>query len=89
LRNTVLAGIGGLLLGHTLWLVAISLAMGSSRVNTWVLVIAAVTAVTAAAAIWLGLRRYRQRSHVWAAFLWSLPVLPVLFTLSVLAATYL
>ncbi|MGV0836676.1 hypothetical protein [Mycolicibacterium thermoresistibile] len=89
MRNAVLAGIGGLLIGHIVWLVAISLAMDSARVNAWVLVIAAVTAILSGVAVWAGRRRHRERSPVWAAFLLCLPVLPVLFTLTLLGVTYL
>ena len=41
-RSVVVAGIGGLVLGHILWLVAISLAIGSPSSSTVVLLIAAL-----------------------------------------------
>jgi hypothetical protein len=40
-------------------------------------------------AVVLGLRLYRRKSEVWAAFLWALPVSPVLLSLIVLGVTYL
>ena len=37
MRSVVVAGIGGLIIGHALWLVAISLAIETTSVSTWVL----------------------------------------------------
>jgi hypothetical protein len=89
LRSTLVAGIGGLVVGHTLWLIAISVAIATSNVDRWVLVVAAVIAVLSAAAIVLGWRLYRRKSYVWAALLLCLPISPVLLTLAVLGVTYL
>ncbi|MEO3758705.1 hypothetical protein ABGB19_10535 [Mycobacterium sp. B14F4] len=88
-RAIWVAGIGGLVVGHILWLAGISLATASARVNTWVLVVAAVSLVLGAAAGWLGWRAYQRKSDVWSAFLWALPVSPVLLSLVVLGITYL
>ena len=88
-RSVVVAGIGGLVLGHILWLVAISLAIGSPSSSTVVLLIAALVFL-AAAGIWYQARqRYQRRDLVWAAFLAGLPVSPVIFTVVVLRVTYL
>jgi hypothetical protein len=54
-----------------------------------VLVVAAVSMVLGAIAVALGWRSYRQKSEVWAAFLWALPISPVLRSLTVLGVTYL
>lgn len=89
LRNEIVAGIAGLVVGHILWLAAITLATDSSRVTRWVLVVAALSFVGGLAAAWFGWRKYQAKSHVWAAFLWCLPVSPVLFSLGVLGVTYL
>ncbi|MGV9797815.1 hypothetical protein ACWDTP_07120 [Mycobacterium sp. NPDC003449] len=89
MRNEIVAGIAGLVVGHILWLAAISLATDSTHVNLWVLVVAAVSFVAGAVAGYFGWRRYQQKSHTWAAFLWLLPVSPVLFSLGVLGVTYL
>lgn len=89
MRNTLVAGIGGLVVGHTLWLLATSVAMGTKTVNGWVLAVAAGSLVLCVLGAVLGLIRYRQHSYAWAAFLWCLPVSPVIFTLAVLGATYL
>ena len=89
MRSVVVAGVGGLLLGHIIWLILISMATASSSVSTWVLVIALL--VTAGAVL-LGRRAresYQHKDFVRAAFLGSLPVSPVLFTLIVLGQTYL
>ncbi|GAS88471.1 MULTISPECIES: hypothetical protein [Mycolicibacterium] len=89
MRNEIIAGIGGLVVGHILWLTAISLATDSGYVNQWVLVVAAVSFLIAVAAGLLGRRKYQQKAYEWAAFLWLLPVSPVLFSIAVLGVTYL
>jgi len=89
LRATLVAAIGGLVVGHILWLVAISIAIATTTVNRWVLIVSAVIAVLAVAAVVAGWRLYRRQSHVWAAFLWCIPISPVLLTLCVLGVTYL
>ena len=61
----------------------------TATVSTWVLVVAAVSFVLGAIVVALGWRAYRRKSDVWAAFLWALPVSPVLFSLAVLGVTYL
>jgi hypothetical protein len=83
------AAIGGLVIGHILWLVGISLAIATSHVNRYVLVVAAVFAVVSIAVGLLGWRFHQRKSSVWAAFLWCLPISPVLLTLCVLGVTYL
>jgi hypothetical protein len=83
------AGIGGLVAGHILWLAGISLAVGTESISTWVLVVAAVSFVVGGVSAWLGWRAYQRKSEVWAAFLFALPVSPVLFSLAVLGVTYL
>ena len=89
MRENVVAGIGGLLIGHILWLVAISFAVATTTVNAWVLVIAAVSLVLGAALGWLGWIFHRRKASAKAAFLWCLPISPVLLTLCVLGVTYL
>jgi len=88
-RSVVVAGIGGLLLGHMLWLILISLATESPSVSTWVLVIAALVIGGAAVAGRQAWQRYQRKELVWAAFLGALPVSPVIFTLIVLGQSYL
>ncbi len=88
-RSVIIAGIGGLLLGHILWLILISLATASSSINTWVLVISIVVVVGAVLVGRRAWKRYQQKDFVRAAFLGALPVSPVLFTLVVLGQTYL
>ncbi len=89
LWSVILAGIGGLVLGHILWLIAISLAIGSQSSSTVVLVIAILVLL---AAVWVwgqAWRRYQRQDLGWAAFLAGLPVSPVFFTIVVLGVTYL
>jgi membrane protein implicated in regulation of membrane protease activity len=89
LRATVVAGVGGLIIGHIIWLIAISTAIATSDVDRSVLIAIAVIAVLSVAAIVVGWRFHRRRSEIWTAFLWCLPISPVLFSLSVLGVTYL
>ena len=89
MRAIWVAGIGGLVVGHILWLAGISIAISTRSVNSWVLVVAAVSIVLGAVAAALGWRSYRHKSEIWAAFLWALPVSPVLLSLTVLGVTYL
>nr|CRL78033.1 hypothetical protein CPGR_04486 [Mycolicibacterium malmesburyense] len=88
-RTLWVAAIGGLVIGHILWLGGISYATSTSNVSTWVLVVAAVSFVLGGAAAWLGWRSYQRKSEVWAAFLIALPISPVLLSLIVLGITYL
>jgi hypothetical protein len=89
LRAVVVAGIGGLVIGHILWLVGIKFATDTSSVNAWVLVVAGVSFVIGVVGGLLGLRYRRRNASAKAAFLWCLPISPVLFSLSVLGVTYL
>jgi len=89
LRAVVVAGIGGLVIGHILWLVGIKFATESQHVNSWVLVVAGVSLVVGVIGGLLGLRYHRRRASGKAAFLWCVPIAPVLFSLSVLGVTYL
>ena len=89
MRSAVVAGISGLVLGHILWLIGISLARGSSTTNTLVLLAAALVFLAAAGIGYLAWQRYQRREFQWAAFLGALPVLPVIFTIIVLGVTYL
>jgi DNA segregation ATPase FtsK/SpoIIIE-like protein len=83
------AGIGGLVLGHILWLAGIKAATSTSTISSWVLVVAATSFVLGAVVGTLGWRALRRKSDVWAAFLCALPIAPVLFSLVVLGVTYL
>ena len=88
-RPVVVAGLGGLVLGHIVWLIGISLARGSSPTHAFVLIAAVLVFLAAAGIGYLAWQRYQRKELVWAAFLGTLPVLPVIFTIIGLAATYL
>jgi len=77
-----------LVIGHIVWLVAISFAISTTSVNRWVLVVSAMLAVLSVAAGIMGWRLHRQKSDVLAAFVWCLPISPIVFTLCILVATY-
>jgi hypothetical protein len=89
LRAIWVAGIGGLVVGHILWLAGISIAIATRSVNAWVLVVTVLSFVAGAVAAYYGWRSYKQKSDIWAAFLLALPVAPVLLSLTVLGVTYL
>jgi cytochrome bd-type quinol oxidase subunit 2 len=88
-RAIWVAAIGGLVVGHILWLAGISIAIATQSVSSWVLIVASVSIVSGAVAAYYGWRSYRRKSEIWAAFLWALPVSPVLLSLTVLGVTYL
>ena len=85
----IVAGIGGLIIGHVLWLLGISLAIATSDVSTWVLVISAVSLVVGLVGGLLGRRFHRDREYAKAWFTWCLPMAPVLLSVIVLGVTYL
>jgi len=87
--STVIAGIGGLVIGHALWLVGISIALAASSVSGGVLIISAFFLVAAATVLYLARQQYDRKQLTSAAFLGGLAVSPVAFTLVVLAETYL
>jgi uncharacterized membrane protein YoaK (UPF0700 family) len=89
LRAIWVASIGGLVVGHILWLAGIAIAGATRTVSGWVLVVAAASFVLGVVAGVLGWRSFRRKAEVWAAFLWALPVSPVLLSLTVLGVTYL
>jgi hypothetical protein len=89
LRATIVAGIGGLIIGHILWLIGISLAIATTTVNRWVLVVAAAVVLVSAVSFLLSWRLHLKKSYVWSTFLWCLPISPIVFTLVVLGVTYL
>ncbi|HEX2211883.1 MAG TPA: hypothetical protein VHH12_00125 [Mycobacterium sp.] len=92
MRAVWVAGLGGLLVGHILWLAAISVAIETSNVSTWVLVVAAASLLIGVAAGLAGRATWDRRTpnwRVWTAFWWLLPVSPVLLSLTVLGVTYL
>jgi len=88
-RPALIAGIGGVLLGHALWLIGISMATGSASRSTAVLVVSALFLLFAAAMAYLAWQRYQRREWTWSAFLAGVAFSPVVFTIIVLGVTYL
>jgi hypothetical protein len=88
-KTIVVAGFGGLILGHVVWLAAVYLALLTTSITGWVLIIAAVSLGLAVVAGLLGGLYYRARATAKAAFLWCLPAAPVLLSIVVLGVTYL
>jgi predicted phage tail protein len=89
LRSIWVAGIGGLIVGHMLWLAGISAAIATHAVSSWVLVVAGVSFVVGVVAGLLARRDYQRKAEVRAAFPGALPTAPVVFSLVVLGVTYL
>ncbi|MGJ6126462.1 hypothetical protein QN239_28195 [Mycolicibacterium sp. Y3] len=89
MRERVVAAIGGLVIGHVLWLLAITAAINTSDVSFWVLIVSVVIIGLSAGIGVMGLRAYRRKQQVRTAFLWALPIAPVLMTIAVLGVTYL
>jgi predicted phage tail protein len=88
-RAIWVAGIGGLIIGHMLWLAGISAAIATRTISHWVLVVAGLSFVLGGVAGWLAWRDYQRKAEVRAAFLAALPISPVLLSLVVLGVTYL
>jgi len=88
-KPALIAGIGGVLLGHALWLIGISMATGSPSRGTAVLVVSVLCLLFAAAMAYLAWQRYQRRELTWSAFLAGLAFSPVFFTVIVLGVTYL
>ncbi|MCV7252570.1 MULTISPECIES: hypothetical protein [Mycobacteriaceae] len=89
MRERVVAAIGGLVIGHVLWLLAITAAINTSDVSFWVLIVSVVIIGLSAGVALLGWRSYQRKQQVRTAFLWALPIAPVLMTIAVLGVTYL
>ncbi len=89
MRSAVVAGVGGALLGHLLWLIGISLATGSSSVSTAVLVVSAALLIIAGLLMYQGWQCYQRKQTTKAALLGGLALSPLIFTTIVLGVTYL
>jgi hypothetical protein len=72
-----------------LWLAAISMAMDTSSVSFWVLVVSGVMFVVAGIAVFFARKFQLRKAYAKSAFLWCLSVAPALMTLAVLGVTYL
>jgi multidrug resistance efflux pump len=88
-RSVVVAGVGGLLLGHILWLLGITVATDSGSRSTVVLVLSVLFLAAAGYAIHRAWQYYQHQQWTPAAFLGGLAVSPVIFTVIVLGVTYL
>jgi len=88
-KPALIAGVGGVLLGHALWLIGISIATGSSSRSTVVLVVSALFLIGAGVAIYQAWNYYQRKQWTQAALLGGLAFSPVVFTIVVLGVTYL
>ena len=89
MKPALIAGVGGVLVGHALWLIGISIATGSSSVSTGVLAVSALCLIGAGAAIYQAWNDYHRTQWPQAAFLGGLAFSPMVFTTIVLGVTYL
>lgn len=89
MRSVVVAAIGGLIIGHVLWLIGISLAINTTSVSSWVLVVSGACLLVAVLSGLLGWQLEKRKAYARAWFAWCLPVAPVLLSLIVLGVTYL
>jgi heme O synthase-like polyprenyltransferase len=87
--ESIWTGIGGVIVGYLLWLVAISIGDAITTVSLWSLIVLSVSAAFALWAVLRGRRLQRQRNYPLASFVFALPVLPVLLSLGVLFRTYI
>jgi cytochrome bd-type quinol oxidase subunit 1 len=87
--ESVVATVGGLLLGYMGWLVAISIGAAFTTVSLWSLIVLVVSVLLVIAAGLWGWRLRRRGRYPWAMFVWMLPIPAVLLTLAVLRSTYL
>ena len=88
-KPVVIAGVGGLVLGHILWLIGITMATRSASRSTLVLVVSGLVVIGAAGAFHFAWQRYQRGDLTRAAFLAALPLAPMIFTTVVLGVTYL
>ena len=89
MKPALIAGVGGVLLGHALWLIGISIATGSSSRSTTVLIVSALFLIGAGAASHQAWSYYQRKQWTQAALLGGLAFSPVIFTIIVLGVTYL
>ncbi|POX89692.1 hypothetical protein C3477_01360 [Mycobacterium kansasii] len=87
--ETLLGGIGGVATGYVLWLVAISIGEDLTTVSSWSVAVLMLSGVLAVCAALGGLLLRWRGNHLGAAFVFGLPILPVVLTLAVLADIYL
>ncbi|MGO9384527.1 MAG: hypothetical protein ACLP4W_21175 [Mycobacterium sp.] len=87
--GTVVGAIGGLTTGYVLWLVAFSIADDNAAVGRWGPTVLLLSVVLAICAVLWGSVQRRRRKHLWSAFGFAVPILPVVLTLAVLADVYL
>lgn len=89
MRSLVVAGIGGLVLGHIGWLLGISLASNAPARSTAVLIVSVLFLLASGAVGYLAWQRYQRGELIRATFLATSTVSPVIFTLIVMGVTYL
>ena len=89
-QTVVVAGVGGVIIGHVVWLMGISVARTVlASLSGWVVLFSALFALAAAWAIHEAWQSYRCGRLTRAAFFGGLAASPVIFTVIVLGVTYL
>jgi hypothetical protein len=87
--ESIWAAIGGVLTGYVMWLVAYSIGNATTTVSLWGPIVLILSAAAALWAVLWGRQLRRRQNYPLAAFIFALPVLPVLLSLAVLADSYL
>ena len=73
----VVGAIGGVVIGYILWLIGVSIGVTTATTATWSIVIVIVSVLAGVATRLAGWRLRRRRVDTWAAFMFGLPILPV------------
>jgi hypothetical protein len=87
-REIIVGTIGGVAIGYVLWLIAISIGDNATAGQWGPLVLVLSVVLGLCAGVW-GWWLRRRGNHLWAAFAFGLPILPVVLTLAVLADVYM
>jgi hypothetical protein len=88
-HDKVVGAIAGLVAGYILWLAAIWIGADLTTVSRWSLAVLLLSGALAVGAVIGGLLMRWRRKYFGAAFAFSLPILPVVLALAVLANIYL
>lgn len=84
----VVGAILGLIVGYVFWLAGITIGDDLTTVGKWSLAVAAVSGAVAVGAVIGGLLMRWRRRYELSAFVFGIPVLPVVLSLALLANLY-
>ncbi|WP_293010443.1 hypothetical protein [Mycobacterium sp.] len=87
--ESIWAALGGVLAGYLLWLIAISIGDFFTTPGWWAPIVLGVSVVLTPLALLWGRRAQARGQASRGAFIYALPVLPVLLSAAVLVDSYL